>query len=106
MVQDLTYVYYSIYMIYISMLTLGDFGYWQGYLFKQHPYLGWGLFLFLQYFTGIMTFVFMQKFVQLERLMPRWNKRVTRFIWANIGLLLCIKFIVYPIPKLSNRSVW
>lgn len=97
MVRDVTYIYYSVYMICISMLTLGDFGYWQGYLFTNHPYLGWGLFLALQYITGIMTFAFMQKFVELKRLMPKWDARVTKFIWTNFGILilLAILFLLF-----------
>ncbi len=98
MVRDITYIHYSAYMVCVSMLTLGDFGYWQGFLFKNQPYLGWGLFLFLQYLTGIMTFVFMQSFVQLKRLMPKWNDRVTRFIWANIAMLLLLA-ILYLITR-------
>lgn len=88
MIRDSTYLYYCVYMICISALTSGDFGYWQGYLFANQPYLGWCLFLTLQYFTGIMTFVFMQRFVELERLLPHWDRRVTIFIQANLGLLL------------------
>lgn len=98
MVRDITYIHYSAYMVCVSMLTLGDFGYWQGFLFKNQPYLGWGLFLFLQYLTGIMTFVFMQSFVQLKRLMPKWNDRVTKFIWANIAMLLLLA-VLYLITR-------
>ncbi len=88
--KDRTYLYYSAYMICISMLTLGDFGYWQSHLFKDSPYIGWCLFQVLQYATGIMTFVFMQSFVRFDKLYPKYNKWVTRFIQINLGILALV----------------
>ncbi|KAA3636244.1 MAG: response regulator, partial [Bacteroidetes bacterium] len=89
-IRDRTYLYYSTYMICISMVTLGDFGYWQSFLFRNNPYLGWCLFQVLQYATGIMTFVFMQSFVRFDKLYPQYNKWVTRFIQINLAILILV----------------
>ena len=97
LVKDRTYLYYCGYMVCISFMTLGDFGYWYDF-FRNAPYLGWGIYLILQYFTGIMTLVFMQSFVRLKTLLPKWNKYVTYFIWANIAYLLLL-IIIYIITE-------
>ncbi|MEZ4771977.1 MAG: ATP-binding protein [Bacteroidia bacterium] len=95
--RDPAYLLYCIYMASISMLTLGDFGYWYS-LLENYPFAAWITLLFLQYFVGIMTFVFMQSFVQLKRLMPKWNQRVTWFIRANMILLLT-QAVIYLITQ-------
>lgn len=95
-IREMTYLYYCIYMVCISCMTLGDFGYWQYDLWGNHPYVGWCFFQVLQYLTGIMTFVFMQSFVQLDRILPKWDKIVTRFIQVNLfvlGLIILAYFI-------------
>lgn len=96
MVRDITYFYYSMYMVCISALTLGDFGYWQGYIFPNQPYLAWCIFQFLQYWTGIMTLIFMRSFVRLDKILPKWDKRVRNFIWANVAILAIISMTYLP----------
>ncbi|MFK7932182.1 MAG: ATP-binding protein [Saprospiraceae bacterium] len=103
MVRDNTYLVYCAYMVCISVLTLGDFGYLQSVIFKNYPYLGWGVFLTIQYVAGIMTFVFMQRFVDLKNLMPKWDRRVTIFIWANVALIFA--YIIFYIIFQDYRIV-
>ncbi|PHN07847.1 ATP-binding protein [Flavilitoribacter nigricans] len=93
MIRDLTYLYYCLYILMISLLTLGDFGYLQSVLLKEQPYFAWGLFLLMQYATGIMTFKFMQSFVQLRQLLPVWNRRVNLFIRINLVILATVSVL-------------
>ena len=104
-VRDITYLYYCLYMVCISLLTLGDFGYWQKHIWPNSPFLGWAFFEILQYITGIMTYVFMQSFVQLHRILPKWDKVITRFIWANVGVLLLI-IIAYLFTRDDRIVLW
>lgn len=105
MVKDITYLYYCLYMVCISMMTLGDLGYWQGHLFKNQPFWGWVLFMLLQYWTGIMTLIFMRSFVRLKKLMPKWDKFVLQFIWLNIGVLVLI-IIAYLLTQSYQVVQW
>ncbi len=94
-IRQTTYLYYCLYMVSISGLTLGDFGYWQRDLFGEAPFLGFLLFQLLQYLTGIMTLVFMYSFVRLQHLNPKWYRITKTFITANFVVLGCIAFYYF-----------
>ncbi|WP_173021377.1 sensor histidine kinase [Lewinella sp. W8] len=94
-VRESSYLWYCLYMVSISALTLGDLGYWQTGWFKNHPVLGWHLYQLLQYVTGILTLVFMRSFVQLRRLNPRWDRIVQRFIAGNLVVLALLGLILF-----------
>ena len=101
-VLDATYLIYCVYMFSISMLPLADFGYWQAYLFPNLPFLGWVLFHAFQYISGILTVLFMQRFVGLDRLLPYWDRIVNYFIAGNL-ILLAIMAIYFLLT--ANSSV-
>ncbi|MEL6141994.1 MAG: ATP-binding protein, partial [Bacteroidota bacterium] len=94
--KERSYLYYCLYMLCISALTLGDFGYWQTGFFADRPVLGWHLFLLAQFVTGVMTLVFMRSFVELDRLSPQWDRITHWFILGSSSIIGLLAIYYFP----------
>ena len=91
--RDKTFMYYAFYMVCISLYFLNIAGYLKTYLFPNHP-------LFFGYVTLIMQvgiifyLLFIRKFLNLPKILPKWDRINDYMIIASIALLI-IKAIYF-----------
>lgn len=85
--RDKTYWYYALYMITISLYFLNISGYLTKYLYPDHPEYGRYVWLIMQTAT-IFYIIFIRKFLDLQRIHPRWHKISRYLLYALIGFVV------------------
>ncbi len=89
--RDRSYIFYSIYLlslvIYASFIA-ADLGDWlESSLFPNHPeYLYFGKFVI---YLGLMSYLaFMHYFLDLKKLLPKWNQYFKYLFWLGVPLMI------------------
>lgn len=96
--QDYAYVYYSFYLGALCLFTVyntGDLWDWVlGWLQPEKPQ--WiAFFKLITYVAVIAYLAFLRVFLNLEKLLPRWDKGLRWFGWAAVPMLLLDGYLIY-----------
>ena len=106
--RDPIYAYYCLYIFGIAIITLGYFGYLHEFFFSNRPLVAKFLTQAAQFGTLIMAFVFGSHFVRLDKLLPKWNRRIQLFIktMSSYLLFVAISYLIFRDYRIINYSYY
>jgi signal transduction histidine kinase len=88
--RDKTYLYYTAYMIGLSIYFLNIHGFFTDSavsLFKNSPKMTWYISIAVN-ISAIFYVQFIRTFLNLEQLLPKWDQISQYFVWGFIGLVV------------------
>jgi signal transduction histidine kinase len=91
--RDKTYLYYALYMISISIYFFNIVGYFEKLIFPENPELTFYIALIMQV-AIIFYLLFIRKFLNLKKILPKWDRMIDYLIIASV-VLLSIKSIYF-----------
>jgi len=101
--KDITYLYYSLYMLTASGYYFFSGGLIQELFFPESPY--YGIYFWLLTTTSPMFFVlFMRRFVDTPRLLPKWDKILRWHPIYRIFVFLVLTILVAQYVTPATRS--
>lgn len=102
-VKERSYVFYSLYLLNVSLAFLIPQGYLWPITSGEMATLGWCMIIFIQGIIGFTYLLFLQSFIQTKTTLPRWNKFFNYLKIINI-IVVVIAVIMVPIKQSTDIS--
>ena len=96
--KDSSYLYYTGYLCAVLLYTaysVDDIEDWVGgFIFVEHP--AYFSFFKTSIFIGLMCYLaFIRSFLDLEHLLPKWDRYFHYLIWMGVPLMACYIFLAF-----------